>query len=57
MKEKKCPAAFTSLFDLVFYMITYCRLKIKITQHKGPLNMITLCHAERITCHVHHHFK
>ena len=56
MKEKKCPAAFTGLFDLLFYMITYCRLMIKITQHKGPLKMITLYYAERITCHVHHHF-
>ena len=56
MKEKKYPAAFTNLFDLVFYMISFCRLKIKITQHKRPLNMITWCHAEQITCHVDHHF-
>ena len=27
----------------------------KITQHKGPLHMITWCHAERMTCHDDHH--
>ena len=52
MKEKKYPAAFTNLFDLVFYMISFCRLKVKITQHKRPLNMIIWRHAERMTCQV-----
>ena len=43
-----CPAVFTSLFILVFDMIIYCRLKIKIAQHKRPLYMIIWRHAERM---------
>ena len=33
-RSPQCPAVFNSLFDLVFGMVTYCRLKIKITQRK-----------------------
>ena len=50
--EDYCPAVFTSLFDFVFNVITWSWLKIKIKQHKRPLNMIIWRHAERMTCQV-----
>ena len=47
-----CPAVFTRIFDFVFNVITWSWLKIKITLHKRPLDMIIWRHAERMTCQV-----